>query len=41
MSGLLLAHQRTPVSAVIDSLLLIWSASDAEEWSGQVEFLPI
>ena len=41
MSGLLLAHQALSVSAVIDSLLLIWSASDAEEWSGQVEFLPI
>ena len=38
MSGLLLAHQRTPVSAIIESLLLIWSASEAEEWAGQVEF---
>jgi hypothetical protein len=37
----LLAHQRTPVSLVIDSLLLIWSASEAEEWAGQVEFLPL
>ncbi len=34
MSGLLLAHQRTPVSAIIESLLLIWSASEAEEWAG-------
>jgi len=41
MSGLLLAHQRTPVSAIIESLLLIWSASEAEEWAGQVEFLPL
>jgi len=39
MNGLLLAHQRTPVSAIIESLLLIWSASEAEEWAGQVEFL--
>jgi hypothetical protein len=41
MGGLLLAHQRTPVSAVIESLLLIWAASDAEEWAGQIEFLPL
>ena len=41
MSGLFLAHQRTPVLAVIESLLLIWVASDADEWAGQVEFLPL
>ena len=41
MNGLLLAHQRTPVSAIIESLLLIWAASEAEEWAGQVEFLPL
>ena len=41
MNGLLLAHQRTPVSAIIESLLLIWAASEAEEWVGQVEFLPL
>jgi len=41
MNGLLLAHQRTPVSAIIESLLLIWAASEAEEWACQVEFLPL
>ena len=41
MSGLLLVHQRTGVSSIIDSLLFIWAASEAEEWAGQVEFLPI
>ena len=41
MNGLLLAHQRTPVSQIIESLLLIWVASEAEEWTGQVEFLPL
>jgi predicted nuclease of predicted toxin-antitoxin system len=41
MSGLLLAHQRTPVLAVIDSLVLIWAASEAEEWESQVAFLPL
>jgi hypothetical protein len=39
--GLLLVHQREPVSAVIDSLLLIWEASEAEDWAGQVCFLPL
>ena len=41
MNGLLLASQRTPVSSIIESLLLIWAASEAEEWTGQVEFLPL
>ena len=41
MNGLLLAHQHTPVSPIIDSLLLIWAASEAEEWTGQVNFLPL
>ena len=41
MNGLLLVHQRTPVSAIIESLLLIWAASEVDEWTGQVEFLPI
>jgi len=41
MGGLLLAHQRTPVSLIIDSLLLIWGASEAEEWAGHVAFLPL
>ena len=41
VSGILLVHQRTPVSPIIESLLLIWAASEAEEWAGQVEFLPL
>jgi hypothetical protein len=41
MSGLLLVHQRTPVFAIIESLLLIWAASEAEEWAGQIGFLPL
>jgi hypothetical protein len=38
---LLLVHQRTPVAPVIDSLILIWAANEAEEWAGQVTFLPL
>jgi hypothetical protein len=40
LTGLMLVHQRPLViRAVIESLLLIWSASEAEEWHGQVIFL--
>jgi hypothetical protein len=41
MGGLLPVHQRTGVSPIIESPLLIWAASEAVEWAGQVEFLPI
>jgi hypothetical protein len=41
MSGLLLASQRTAVASIIESLVLIWAASEAEEWAGQVGFLPL
>jgi hypothetical protein len=41
MNGLFLAHQRTAVSPIIDSLILIWTASETEEWVGRVEFLPL
>ena len=41
MPGLLMAPQRAPVADIIDSLLLIWTASEAEEWNWQVWFLPI
>src|ERR1700722_1186135 len=32
MTGLLLARQRRPIAPIIDSLVLIWAASEAEEW---------
>jgi hypothetical protein len=41
MTGLILAHQEAPVSLAIDNLVLIWSASEAEEWIGQLLFLPL
>jgi hypothetical protein len=41
ISGLLMAQQSEPIAPVIESLLLIWSASEAEEWHGQVRFLPL
>jgi predicted nuclease of predicted toxin-antitoxin system len=41
MAGLLLTKQSNAVQRVVDSLILIWSASDAEEWHGVVAFLPL
>lgn len=41
MSGLLMVKQSDPIGSIIASLLLIWSASEAEEWDGQVCFLPL
>jgi hypothetical protein len=39
--GLILIEQRLPIGDAIDDLLLIWEASDAEEWANRLEFIPI
>lgn len=41
IAGLLMVQQTHPISTIIDNLLLIWSASEAEEWENQVYFLPL
>lgn len=41
MPGLLMVRQAEPVANIIESLILIWSASEHEEWAGVIEFLPI
>ena len=41
MSGLLMVKQSDPVGAIISCLIVIWSASEAEEWENQVCFLPL
>jgi hypothetical protein len=41
MPGLLMVRQRDPVGPAIDGLVLIWSASELEEWEGEVWFLPL
>ncbi|MEX2176298.1 MAG: DUF5615 family PIN-like protein [Pirellulaceae bacterium] len=41
MHGLLLVHQSEPIAPILESLTLIWSASEAESWMGLVEFLPL
>ena len=41
LNGLLLVHQRSPIAPVIEDLVLIWASSEAEEWAGQVRYLPL
>jgi hypothetical protein len=38
--GLFMVQQTRPIRAIIDSLVLIWAASELEEWKDQVVFLP-
>jgi len=39
-AGVLIVPQHLPVAAVIDDLLLIWYATEAEEWINQIRSLP-
>jgi len=39
--GLFMAPQSSPIASIIDSLVLIWAASELEEWKDQVVFLPL
>ena len=41
LAGLLLVPQSSPVGLIIESLLLIWSATEIEDWHDQVVFLPL
>lgn len=41
IGGLLMVRQSQPIGPIIDSLILIWSASEAEEWQNQIRFLPL
>ena len=36
----ILAQRESAIGEVIDSLLLIWAASEAEEWRNRIVFLP-
>ena len=40
MDGLLLIKQQFVFRPIIESLALVWSDSEAEEWHNVVEFLP-
>jgi len=39
--GLIIVPQDLDIGLAIEDLLLIWAASDAEEWTDKVEFLPL
>src|ERR1035438_7973885 len=39
-AGVFLVKQRAPLADVIDALVLIWSASDADEWENRVVEIP-
>jgi Domain of unknown function (DUF5615) len=41
MPGFLLAHQGDSIGAIIDDLVFLWVASEAEEWVGKIVFLPL
>lgn len=41
MPGLLVVRQRQPIPPVVESLVTIWAASEAEEWESVVTYLPL
>lgn len=40
MAGLLLVHQRSPIADTIEDLILVWTATNADEWMNEIQFLP-
>jgi hypothetical protein len=38
--GVFLVKQRTPLAAVIDELVLIWTASTPDDWTNQIVEIP-
>ena len=39
--GVLIASQRLSIDVVVDEILLIWFASDADEWIDRIAHLPL
>ena len=39
--GVFILPQRVEIGAAIDELLLIWSASDSDEWTNRILYLPL
>jgi Domain of unknown function (DUF5615) len=40
-AGVLLVPQRLPIVAVVEDLLLIWAATEAEDWHNCITSLPL
>lgn len=39
--GVLILPQHIPISVAVEELLLIWNATDSEEWTNRVCYLPL
>jgi hypothetical protein len=39
--GLIIVAQTLDIGAAVEDLLLIWAATDAEDWRDQIGFLPL
>ena len=39
--GVILLREGIPISTAIDELVLIWSASEAEDWIGRLIWIPL
>jgi hypothetical protein len=39
--GVFIVPQRIEIAAAIDELLLIWSASNSDEWTNLILYLPL
>lgn len=40
-SGLIIVSQHLSLSLVVEELLIIWSASEADEWLNRIAYLPL
>ncbi len=40
-AGVIVIPQHLPVSVAVDELLLIWSATSAEDWANRICYLPL
>ncbi|HZR25840.1 MAG TPA: hypothetical protein VFA59_19735 [Vicinamibacterales bacterium] len=40
-ADLIVLSQRLPVGQAADDLILIWNATNSDEWRNRMEFLPI
>jgi hypothetical protein len=40
-SGVIIIPQKLPVRTAVEALLLMWTASEAEEWRNRIQVLPL
>lgn len=40
-SGVIVIPQKLPIRVAVEDLLLIWTASEAEEWRNRIQVLPL